>query len=236
MGTNIPKQLLELGGITIFERTLMPFLRCPDIDGIVVVAAASVIKHITNVVENLSDTPKSVTVVQGGAERQDSVRNGLNAVPADTDVVVIHDAVRPFITPSLISTCVKSAYEHGAVGVMRPLKETLKSVSGGIVEETLDRKKLWIAQTPQAFTRALIAEAHGKAIENDITVTDDCMLVERLGKSIHVIEGSEMNIKITTPADLNIAAAVLEVFTQPEDTCLESDTDMTRTNSKRDES
>jgi 2-C-methyl-D-erythritol 4-phosphate cytidylyltransferase len=217
MGADIPKQLLELGGITIFERSLEPFLKCPEIDGIVVVAAATVIEHITDIVGNLSDTPKSVTVVQGGAERQDSVRNGIDVVPDDCDVVVIHDAVRPFITPELISECVRTAYAHGAVGVMRPLKETLKSVIGDIVEKTLDRSKLWIAQTPQAFKRTLLVEAHDDARKNGITVTDDCMLVERFGKSVHVIEGSDMNIKITTPADLKIAAAVLELFSQAEE-------------------
>ena len=217
MGADVPKQLLELDGVTIFERTLRPFILCRDIKGIVVVAAESIIEHINEVVAGLSDLSKPLSVVKGGAERQDSVRNGLEAVPGDADVVVIHDAVRPFITAGLISDCVRSALDNGAVGVMRPLKETLKAVSGSVVSETLDRSKLWIAQTPQAFRRELLTEAHRNALEKNITGTDDCMLVELLGKPVHVIEGSDMNIKITTPADLEIAAAVLAMFTKLED-------------------
>ncbi|MFC1541497.1 2-C-methyl-D-erythritol 4-phosphate cytidylyltransferase [Candidatus Latescibacterota bacterium] len=217
MGADVPKQLLELEGITIFERSLRPFLRCPDIEGIVVVAAAAFFVHINAVIENISDKATSISVVEGGAERQDSVRNGLEAVPGDVDVVVIHDAVRPFITSGLISECVQSAFDYGAVCVMRPLKETLKSVSGSIVRKTLDRSTLWIAQTPQAFDRKLLLEAHQHAVTKNITGTDDCMLVELLGKPVHIIEGSDMNIKITTPADLKIAAAVLAMFTELED-------------------
>ncbi|MFC1539200.1 2-C-methyl-D-erythritol 4-phosphate cytidylyltransferase [Candidatus Latescibacterota bacterium] len=217
MGADVPKQLLELERITIFERSLRPFLRCPDIEGIVVVAAAAFFVHINAVIENISDKATSISVVEGGAERQDSVRNGLEAVPEDVDVVVIHDAVRPFITAGLISECVRSAYDNGAVCVMRPLKETLKAVSGSVVRETLDRSTLWIAQTPQAFNKILLWEAHQHAVTKNITGTDDCMLVELLGKPVHIIEGSDMNIKITTPADLKIAAAVLAMFTELED-------------------
>ncbi|MFC1490446.1 2-C-methyl-D-erythritol 4-phosphate cytidylyltransferase [Candidatus Latescibacterota bacterium] len=217
MGAAVPKQLLELDGVTIFERSLRPFLRCPEIEGIVIVAAADIFEHINEVVNSISDTGKSITVVKGGAERQDSVRNGLKAVPEEIDVVVIHDAVRPFITADLISECVQSAFDNGAVGVMRPLKETLKVISDSVVTETLDRSKLWVAQTPQAFDRKLLMEAHQNAVEKNISATDDGMLVELLGKPVHVIEGNDMNIKITTPADLKIAAAVLAMFTKLED-------------------
>ncbi|MFC1650095.1 2-C-methyl-D-erythritol 4-phosphate cytidylyltransferase [Candidatus Latescibacterota bacterium] len=217
MGADVPKQLLELDGISIFERSLRPFIRCPEIEGIVIVAEADIFEHINEVVDGISDNTKSISVVKGGVERQDSVRNGLEAVPEDVDVVVIHDAVRPFITAGLISECVRSAFDNGAVCVMRPLKETLKVVSDSIVRETLDRSKLWIAQTPQAFGRKLLLKAHQNAVAKNITGTDDSMLVELLGKPVHVIEGSDMNIKITTPVDLKIAAAVLAMFTKLED-------------------
>ncbi len=214
MGTDVPKQLLKLGGSTILERTLRPFIQCRDISDIIIVTEDSILKDVTQIVRDGFNrkTAPPITVVQGGAERQDSVWNGLKAVPDDGEVVVIHDAVRPFITAGLITECVVSAMKNGAVSVMRPLKETVKVVADNIVIETLDRSKLWITQTPQAFRTELIREAHIRAREDTVTGTDDCMLVERLGHSVYCIEGTDLNIKITTPADLEFAGTILTRF------------------------
>ena len=211
MGTDIPKQLIPLHGETILERTLKPFVRCTGIEGIITVAAPDFIKHIRSAVKHCATT-KKITVVKGGPTRQDSVWNGLTAVPKGVEVVVIHDAVRPFITGELIKKCVHSAREYGAVTVMRPLKETIKVVSNGVVVETPDRSSLWVTQTPQAFRTDLIIKAHEQAHVEGFNGTDDCILVEHLGHSVKVIEGSDLNIKITTPADLTVAGTLIKLY------------------------
>lgn len=215
MGTDTPKQLLELCGVTILERTLKPFMECPEIEGIIVTASADSIEQI----KNIPALHGKLTVVEGGLKRQDSVFNGLQAVPEDTEIVVIHDAVRPFITKKLISECVFSAERNGAVTVMRPLKETVKVVSDGVVKNTPDRSSLRITQTPQAFRTGLILKAHTRAREEGFTGTDDCMLVERIGFPVHIIEGDDLNIKITTPTDLKIAGVILAIHEKREEKC-----------------
>jgi len=219
MKSDIPKQLLELGGTTILERTLTPFVECPEIEGIVVVAAANVVEMMEEALSGVLRRHGSIRVVRGGGKRQDSVWNGLHALPGGTDIVLIHDAVRPFIRKELITKCVKSAAVYGAVTVVRPLTETVKEVSNGVVTNTLDRSSLRITQTPQAFRTALILEAHRKAREDGFTGTDDCVLVERLGHPVHIVEGDDYNIKITTPADLKIAGAILPIFESEERQC-----------------
>jgi 2-C-methyl-D-erythritol 4-phosphate cytidylyltransferase len=211
MGAEIPKQLLELNGKTIIEHTLAPFMSCKLIDGIIISASLEIIERIEKITNSLNDI-KPVIVIEGGKERQDSVLNGINAVPSDTDIIVIHDAVRPFITADLITECIITAEKHGSVSVMRPIKETVKIVSNGVIEKTLDRSKLWITQTPQAFRTEIIKKAHEKAKNDNFMGTDDCILVERIGLKVHVIEGSDKNIKITTPADLIIADSILSSF------------------------
>lgn len=211
MGTETPKQLLELGGKTIIEHTLAPFMSCSFINGIVISASSEIIERIEKITYSLNDI-KPVIIVEGGRERQDSVLNGINAVPFNTDIIVIHDAVRPFITADLITECIITAEKRGSVSVMRPVKETIKIVCDGVIEETLDRSKLWITQTPQAFRTEIIKKAHEKAKNDNFTGTDDCFLVERTGQKVYVIEGSDKNIKITTPADLIIAESILSSF------------------------
>ena len=212
MGTSVPKQLLELGGSTILEHTLNPFVECRDIQSIVIVAATNIFEHIERIVQERFRGTKSIDVVQGGSRRQDSVYNGLMALGQDTDIVAVHDSVRPFITSGLITDCIRSADKFGAVSVMRPLKETVKHVQDGTVVETPERSKLWITQTPQAFRKELIVEAHNNAEEHGFAVTDDCMLVERLGHTVHVIKGSDINIKITTQTDFAVAKTILKLF------------------------
>ncbi len=155
---------------------------------------------------------KKVNIVAGGRDRQESVWNGLAALSGNVSVVLVHDAVRPFITSGLIDSCIREAARAGAATVARPVKETVKAVESGVVIETLDRSRLWIIQTPQAFRADLLVRAHEEARRDGFLGTDDCMLVERLGYPVHIIEGDDMNFKITTPADLRIAGAVLSLF------------------------
>ena len=217
MGTEVPKQLLKLNGITLLEHTLKPFILCPSIEGIVIVAGDTIVEHINKIIQNISDKGKSLIVVKGGLERQDSVWNGLEAIPEDIDIVVIHDAVRPFITGGLITECAQSAMINGAVTVTRPIKETVKVVADNVVVKTLNRSELHITQTPQAFRTELILKAHRNARKENFTGTDDCMLVEHLGHPVYCINGNDMNIKITTPVDLKITGAILSIFEKMED-------------------
>ena len=219
MGTDIPKQLIKLGGITILERALKPFIHCPDIEGIVIVATEDITGQINDSIVRDFPIHKKISVIKGGQERQHSVLNGLSAIPADTNIVVIHDAVRPFINADLITECIHAAQVFGAATVMYPLKETVKVVSNSIVVNTLNRSSLWITQTPQAFRTELLLKAHAQARCDGFIGTDDSMLVERIGHPVHIIEGTDMNIKITTPTDLKIAAALLTLFENGEKSC-----------------
>jgi 2-C-methyl-D-erythritol 4-phosphate cytidylyltransferase len=154
---------------------------------------------------------KKVTkIVAGGAQRQDSVRHGLEAVGADVNVVLVHDAVRPFLTVDMIGRVVEAAVKHGAAVVAIPMRDTVKLVGAdGLIEKTVDRGGLWLAQTPQAFRRTLFQEAHRRAQLDGFHGTDDVQLVERLGHPVAVVEGSGENIKITRPEDLGIGEAIL---------------------------
>ena len=218
MGAVIPKQLLLLEGKTILERTLLPFLRCEAVGDIVVTVAEEILGAVEELVRGLG-TEGKIRVVRGGAERQESVWNGLKALTKNPEVVAVHDAVRPFITAGLIAECIETAARFGAVTVARPLTETVKLVENGVVVETLDRARLRLTQTPQAFRTALLVRAHERARAESFSGTDDCMLVERLGWPVQVIEGTDMNIKITTPADLLLAGAILPRFERGENAC-----------------
>ena len=218
MGAATPKQLLPLGGIPIIQRTLAPFVRCGLIQEVIVASSADAIDPIREIADSLH-SPIPVRIVPGGTDRQGSVWNALTTLSAETDIVLIHDAVRPFITGSLIGQCIEGAREHGAVTAVRPIHETVKEVRDGIVTSSPDRDALRITLTPQAFRRDIIVRAHERAMEDGFTGTDDCMLVERMGEPVHVIEGDDFNIKITTPADLAIAGAILNLFEHGANEC-----------------
>jgi 2-C-methyl-D-erythritol 4-phosphate cytidylyltransferase len=220
MNAAMPKQLLELEGRTILEWTLDPFLNCDPVREIVIASVPAAYDTIINICAIIQKTAtKTLSVVHGGSERQDSVRNGLAALGGDCDIVVIHDAVRPFVTPQEITACTQAAEQYEAASLMRPVRETVKIVREGFVEDTIDRSLIWITQTPQAFRRTLLADAHERALRDGFSATDDCMLVERLGVRVRAVEGSDYNMKITTPADLVIAKTVLPVFLETRKQC-----------------
>jgi 2-C-methyl-D-erythritol 4-phosphate cytidylyltransferase len=203
LGRRTPKQFLHLGGGTILARTLAHFLRHPDVRSIVISAPAEYLVRTRRLV--VRPGRRGVEVVAGGATRQASVRQALQAAPNDVDVVLVHDAVRPFIDRRLIDAVVAAAVTHGAAICALPLTETIKRVRDGVVETTLDRSGLWAVQTPQGFRSALLREAHDKAQRDGVIATDDAMLVERLGQPVRVVPGLASNVKITTPADLRRA-------------------------------
>lgn len=201
LGRRTPKQFLALGGRTILAATVAAFARHPAIGWIVVAAPREHAARTRRALAGVVRRP-SLTVVTGGATRQESVRLGLDAVPPDAALVVVHDGVRPFITRALIDDVVSAARKTGAAICALPIAETVKRVRDGLVETTLDRSALWAVQTPQAFRAALLREAHDKAARDGAQATDDAMLVERIGHPVRVVPGSAVNVKITTPEDL----------------------------------
>jgi 2-C-methyl-D-erythritol 4-phosphate cytidylyltransferase len=148
--------------------------------------------------------------VPGGLERQDSVRQALEQVPEETEIVLVHDAVRPFLTGQMVDDVVAAAEKHGAAIIALPMRDTVKQVgSDHVIQRTVDRRPLWLAQTPQAFRRSWLQEAHRKAHAEGIHATDDAFLVEWLGHPVAVVEGSGENIKVTRPEDMVIGEAIL---------------------------
>jgi len=209
LGTDIPKQFLELGGIPILVQTVARFLEVSEIRSIVIPLPE---EHKTSAVRLLqqyfsTDQHQRLRLVSGGSTRQESVLAGLNALPADTDFVLVHDGARPFVRPELIRQCLQETIRHGAAIAAVPVRDTIKEVApSGAVVTTVDRSRLWQAQTPQAATVALLRQAYEVASEDGFAGTDEASLLEHAGIPVRVIEGSEMNIKITRPDDLILAA------------------------------
>lgn len=209
MGLGQPKQLLELMGKPVLVHTLEAFDRAESVDRVVLVAPPDVVGHYRDEVVRPFGIRKVEAVVPGGAERQDSVREGLGSLGDDAEVVAIHDAARPLIRPEEIDAVVADARASGAAVLGTPVTDTVKEVSGGEVRKTLDRSVLWQVQTPQAFQVSVIREAHLQAAREGFLGTDDTVLVERLGRPVRVVAGRADNLKITTPDDLGVAEQIL---------------------------
>jgi 2-C-methyl-D-erythritol 4-phosphate cytidylyltransferase len=210
MGAGTPKQFLMLGGVPLMLHSLRALERAPSVTEVVlVVPKQERARALTEVVERYG-LKKVLKVVPGGATRQESVHHGLNEVDEDVEIVVVHDAVRPFVTEDLIERSIEAARKHVGAIVAVPMKDTPKQVGADrLIQRTLDRTELWLAQTPQTFRRALIMEAYRKAEIEHIHATDDAALVERLGHKVGIVEGSWENIKVTTPGDMIVAEAIL---------------------------
>ncbi len=210
MGLEGPgKQFVHLVGKPVLAHTLMALETSKEIDGIIVVTEMGRVTLAWQVVNDYS-IGKVQAVVPGGKTRQESVWAGLQHVPSDTEIVVVHDGARPLVETELIDAAINGAREYGAVGVAVPVKDTIKlRDAAGFVVSTPPRSSLWAIQTPQAFHYGILYEAHTKANETGFSGTDDCMLVEHLGKPVQLIQGSYRNIKLTTPEDLIVARALL---------------------------
>lgn len=204
IGSRTPKQFLRIGGVPILALTVRAFARHARVADIVVAAPPALVPYTRRLLSRHAARAR-VTVVAGGAERQDSVAAGLASVPVDRPFVIVHDAVRPFITPTLIDAVIAGARATGAAICALPVAETVKRVRDGVVETTVDRSGLWAVQTPQAFRAEVLHEAHDKARRDGVVGTDDAMLVERLGHAVRVVRGLPGNVKITTPEDLQRA-------------------------------
>ncbi|HPX60638.1 MAG TPA: 2-C-methyl-D-erythritol 4-phosphate cytidylyltransferase [Deltaproteobacteria bacterium] len=216
MGASINKQYLTLGGLPILARTLAVFNSSPLVSGICLVIPEDEIAYCREHIVTHGNFSKIMDIVSGGKERQNSVMNGLKrlqTVASDGDVVLIHDGVRPFVTEEMIRQSIQTALEGVGALVAVPVKDTIKSVSSGVVTGTPPRETLWQAQTPQSFLFGQILKAHQQAEQDGFTGTDDAALIERCGGQVRVVAGSYRNIKITTPEDLVLAEAFLKTPT-----------------------
>lgn len=206
------KQYLELNGIPVLAHTLKTFDACSLISEICLVVPVKDHDYCLNSIVNPLSPSKPIRLVSGGDERQQSVYNGLKSlVMTLDDIVVIHDGVRPFVTDQHIKDCIAFARECGAAILAIPVSDTLKIADDqGMIEKTLDRNRIWAAQTPQAFSFGLIWEAHETAIRQNWRGTDDASLVEALGQKVRLVQGSRNNLKITTQEDVLLARNLLK--------------------------
>jgi 2-C-methyl-D-erythritol 4-phosphate cytidylyltransferase len=201
LGHRTPKQFLRLGTASILALTVGHFTRHPRVMRVVVAAPVAYLARTQRALGRHA----RIQVVAGGQERQESVWLGMQAVPGGAALIVVHDAVRPFITRALIDRVIAAARAGGAAICALPITETVKRVRDSVVEATVDRAGLWAVQTPQAFRADLLREAHEKARRDAFMGTDESMLVERLGHPVTVVAGIADNVKITTPGDLRQA-------------------------------
>ena len=210
MGTEVSKQFLPLCGKEILAHSVEKFEKAEKIRDIVLVTGEDSLQDVREMAQEYG-WKKIVAVVAGGKERQDSVWNGLQAVSDDTDIVLIHDGVRPFVTEDILNHSIETAVEMGSCVAGVPAKDTIKVCNGeNVAVATPDRSTLWQIQTPQTFRKDLIMQAYQKAKAEGFVGTDDASLAEYSGCPVKVIMGSYRNIKITTKEDLLIGEAFLK--------------------------
>jgi len=207
IGASVPKQFLEIQGKPLLHHTLTVFASCKLIDYVVLVMPRADVDEIGEDWLNKYAIVREVVV--GGEQRQDSVYNGFNSLEEGTDIVVVHDGVRPFTTPQMIIATVEAAQQHGAAITAIPVSDTVKQAADGFVKQTVPRDGLWRVQTPQAFQRGLLQQAFKKAKKDSYYGTDEGSLVEYLGERVKIVPGSELNIKITRKEDLVLGESLL---------------------------
>ena len=205
MGKDRYKQFLEIHGIPILALTIKQFQAHPEIDDIIIVVPRDVVEMTKKEIVEKYRFKKVSKVISGGRERQFSVENAIKALSKETDTIMIHDGVRPFVTQGDISELIKEDKNKKAIIPALKPKETVKNIDGEIVKKTIDRTKYILVQTPQIFERKLLEEVYNSLDLNNVHITDDASLFEQQGQKVTWINGLEENIKITTPADLELA-------------------------------
>ncbi len=213
MKAGINKQFLELEDKPVIAHTLEVFNRCDEIQEIIVVTASEELDYFQqNIIEKYK-LNKIKKLVAGGAERQESAYLGIKAASEYSEILLIHDGARPFVSHQTILDCIREARLHGAVSAGMPSKDTIKLLDQeGFVEVTPPRNRVWLTQTPQAFQRDILLKAHEAALIRASAATDDAMLAELLGYKVKMVEASYENIKITTPEDLIIAKQLINII------------------------
>jgi 2-C-methyl-D-erythritol 4-phosphate cytidylyltransferase len=216
MGTETPKQFLELDGLPLVIFTLWRLAACPDITDFFISTRADDIVSLQDKVAKAA-LGRPARVVHGGDTRQQSVANALAQVDPATEIVLVHDAVRPFVTSEQTARVIAEARTRGAAILGIPAIDTVKEVKRAslpedvvLITSTIPRERIVLAQTPQAFSYALLREAFRKAQQDGITASDESSLVERFGHDVFVVLGSDRNLKITRPADMDLARFYLE--------------------------
>ena len=212
MSSNVPKQYLKLQNRPILAMTVDKFEKCDLIDGIILVVSSGDVDFCKRDIVEKYNLTKVVKIIAGGERRQDSVRAGIEATDGEYDSILIHDGVRPFVNQKTIIRSISALEKSRAIITAMPAKETIKKIGeGGYVLKTYDRRLLWLVQTPQVFRYKDIYNAHMKALmEGWDEVTDDALLMEKMNIPVKIIPGSEDNIKITTPFDLEYAEFLLK--------------------------
>jgi 2-C-methyl-D-erythritol 4-phosphate cytidylyltransferase len=208
LGLDAPKAFVPLGGRSLLYYSLRAIAALDAIGEAVVTVPAGMEPRARAEVERAGlEIP--VKLVAGGAERQDSVRMALAVTNAESEVVLIHDAARPLATPAMFAACLEAVRRaDGAIAAIA-VADTLKRTDDRTITATVARAGLWQAQTPQAFRRVMLIKAHDRAVRERWAATDDAELIERCGGRVEVVESSATNFKITTPADLEIAEALV---------------------------
>jgi 2-C-methyl-D-erythritol 4-phosphate cytidylyltransferase len=216
MGADQPKQFLELDGMPLIIFTLRRLASCPAITDFLISTRADDVMSLQDKVAKAA-LGRPARVVHGGDTRQQSVANALAQVDPSTEIVLVHDAVRPFVTREQIERLIAEVRTRGAAILGVPAIDTVKEVKRAslpedvaLISATIPRERVVMAQTPQAFSYALLRDALRKAQQDDVTVSDESALVERFGHDVFVVQGSERNIKITRPSDMDLARFYLE--------------------------
>ena len=211
IGGEIPKTFLPIAGRPLVLRTLDRMFEAHAVENVVLVIAANEIERCQSMLRAdaaLRDRPWLLQA--GGLTRQQSAKRGLDKIGSDTDIVIIHDGARPFVSAGLIDRCVEVAADKGALVVGLPARDTVKVVTQDHrIQSTPDRSSLWKIQTPQVFRRELIVAAHERAEKDGVQVTDDAMVVERIGTPVYVIDGERTNFKITVQEDVWLAETLI---------------------------
>lgn len=211
MGAETPKQFLSLDGVPVLLFTLRRLAACPAITDFVIATRAEEVDSVTASVK-AANIGRPVVVVRGGAMRQESVGNALAEVPAAADLILVHDAVRPLVTRDQIERVIAEAQACDAAILGIPAMDTVKEVKRAslptdvaLITATIPRERVVLAQTPQVFRASVLLEAFASARQDGVTASDEAGLVERLGRDVHVVVGSERNLKITRPGDMELA-------------------------------
>jgi 2-C-methyl-D-erythritol 4-phosphate cytidylyltransferase len=209
MKADRPKQFLAVEGIPILVLTLRKFDASPLIDHIVIASPHEAVDEVRHLAEQ-AGLSKPVTAIEGGERRQDSVAIAMKHLAAGTDLVAVHDGVRPFVSLEDIARVINEADRSGAAVLAVPVSDTIKEVERDVVKSTLRRERLVQAQTPQVFHIDVLTRAFDEALRDGYYGTDESSLVERMGHDVILVHGSEWNIKITRPSDLALARFLLE--------------------------
>ena len=211
MGADMPKQFLALDGVPVLLFTLRRLAACAAITDFIIATRAEDVDSVTASV-SAEKIGRPVRVVRGGDSRQDSVANALTEMPPETEMILVHDAVRPLVTVSQIERVIAEAAACDAAILGIPAMDTVKEVKRAslpndvaLITATIPRERVVLAQTPQVFRAALLLEAFARARQDGVTASDEAGLVERIGRDVHVVVGSERNLKITRPGDMDLA-------------------------------